>query len=101
VATLYITEYSDIGGYVATGTAQIAAEPEVASQTVSFGASTQSSAFNAATRMVRLHTDSICSVKFGTNPTATTTNRRMPADATEYFSVPVNSAYKVAAVTNT
>lgn len=100
MATLYITEFADLGR--ASGSAvQIATEPEVASQTVAIGGlSTQSSAFNNSTKYVRLHTDNICSVMFGTNPTATAAKRRLSADGTEYFGVPAGLAYKVAVITN-
>jgi hypothetical protein len=101
MAKLYVTEYAALGQGANGIPAQIAYEPPVASQVVTFTTSTQSSAFNAATQFVRVHTDSICSITFGTNPTATTSNRRMAADATEYFAVPAGNAFKVAAVTNT
>lgn len=77
-------------------------EPELNTQTVAIGASsTQSSALKNNTQMVRVHTDSICSVLFGNNPTATTSNRRMVAGQTEYFRIPVDSSLKVAVITNT
>jgi hypothetical protein len=60
-----------------------------------------SSAFNAATTYVRIHTDAICSISFGTAPTATTSTMRMVAGQTEYFAVPVGRSFKVAAITNT
>lgn len=101
MATLYVTEYSQPtynGGIV-----QIASEPEVATQTVAISGSSAATtnAFANNTNIVRLHTDSICSVFFGTSPTATTSKRRMNAGDTEYFGVPVGSAYKVAVITNT
>jgi len=51
--------------------------------------------------MVRIHTDSICSIEFGANPTATTSTPRMVAGQTEYHGVPVGQSYMVAAITNT
>ena len=63
------------------------------------GTSAQSSAFNAATRFIRVHTDAICSILIGSNPTATTAKKRLAADQTEYFAV--NSGDKIAAITNT
>jgi len=96
---LYITEYSNT---IKTAWSDIALEPAIVDQTpVTYGATTQSAAFNNTTGIVRLHTDSICSINFGTNPTATTNNRRMNANTTEYFCVPVGAGYKVAAITNT
>lgn len=60
---------------------------------------TSSVAFRSITRLVRLHTDAICSVAFGPNPTATTSNQRMAAGQTEYKFV--RPGDKVSAVTNT
>jgi hypothetical protein len=97
MATLYISEYSGIG----FGSNQsLPQEPPLAEQTVSMsGTSAQSSAFNAATRFIRVHTDAICSILIGSNPTATTAKKRLAADQTEYFAV--NSGDKIAAITNT
>lgn len=99
MASLYISEYAAIqpttGDY-----AQAAHEPALATQKVTVtGVSAQSAAFNAQTKFVRLHTDAICSVSFGSSPTATTSHLRMPTDSTEYFGV--NPTDKVAAITNT
>jgi hypothetical protein len=59
----------------------------------------QSSAFGSRTKLVRIETDSICSIAFGSNPTATTARMRMAADTVEYFVV--NSGDKVAVIANT
>lgn len=95
MAKLYVTEYTGVGPD------GIANEPELTTQVVTFTTTTQSAAFSASTSLVRIHTDAICSILFGTNPTATTSTKRMVAGQTEYFRVPLNKAYKVAAVTNT
>jgi hypothetical protein len=97
MAALYITEYQDI--LRINGVVQVPVEPAIAEQKVTFTTTTQSSAFNASTRYVRIHTDAICSIKFGLNPTAVVTEKRMAADSTEYFAV--STGHKVAAVTNT
>lgn len=95
MATLYITEY----GAIDRG---IPREPELTTQTVALTTtSAQSSAFNAATVAVRLHTDAICSVLMSTNPTATQAMRRMVAGQTETFLVPPSASFKVAGITNT
>lgn len=100
MSTLYISEYSDIAhspGVVAVG--QEPATDQVVTFTGTAGAS---SAFQKNTTIVRIHTDGICSIKFGTAPTAVAnTNKRLIAGQTEYFAVPYNSAYKVSAVTST
>jgi len=75
MATLYIQEYAKLAVDDMGKPVQIGQEPALASQTVAIGgASVQSAAFNARTKFVRLHTDVICSVKFGANPTATTSD---------------------------
>lgn len=100
MAILYVTEYA--GALQQGGITQIAMEPANADQTVAIsGSSTASSAFANNTNLVRLETDAICSVKFGTAPTATATTRRMQAGDIEYFGVPVGQAFKVAVITNT
>lgn len=101
MATLYIAEFTAIGG---TGNFPIAGaqQPPGAEQTVAIGgASLQSNALNAKTTLIRVHTDAICSIKVGTNPTATVTAARMAANQTEYFSIPEGAAYKVAVISNT
>lgn len=100
MAKLYVTEYVDTGNIVGQG--NIAYEPEATTQVITYtGTAGASSAFNAGTQIVRLHTDSICSVFFGTDPTATTDKRRMVAGQTEYFKVPQGRSYKVSAIVNT
>lgn len=99
MATLYISEFTTLATHVQTGT-QIAQMPPVAEQTRSISGSTaQSSAFNIATRFVQLHTDAICSISIGSNPTATTSTMRLPADTIIYFGVTPGD--KVAVITNT
>ena len=97
MATLYIAEFGNLVGL--DGKAQIAPNPPIAEQTVSFSSSTQSSAFNGQTRYIRVHTDAICSILVGSNPTATTSTQRMVAGQTEYIGV--TPGHKIAAVTNT
>jgi hypothetical protein len=101
MAVLYITEFNDEAQTV-RGRAPFAQQPAIAEQTVVIGAgSLQSSAFNATTTFVRIEADAICSITFGTNPTATATKARMAANGVEYFGVPVGQSYKVAVITNT
>lgn len=97
MTTLYITEFAN-NALANT----VAAQPPSANQTVAIGGtSTASSAFQNNTALIRLQADSICSVAFGTSPTATVTTQRMAANQTEYFTVPMGSGYKVATITNT
>lgn len=96
MAKLYVTEF----GGIAPGVLPVGVAPPLVDQTpVAIGAgSLQSTAFDAATVLVRLHTDAICSIAFGTNPTATANTMRMAANSTEYFSV--RFGHKVAVITN-
>jgi hypothetical protein len=86
MATLYVTEFS---GMVPDGLGaipQAAKQPPLAEQTVGINATPASSAvFTSKTRLVRVHTDSACSINFSGN--ASVSNARMAANQTEYFSV--------------
>jgi hypothetical protein len=53
MSTAYVTELTALATHV-TG-AQIAQMPPVAEQKVTFTTTTQSAAFNAATRLIRVH----------------------------------------------
>lgn len=103
MAVLYIAEFTDLP--VFQGNSVPAPRmPPVAEQTVAIGAETDSAAFNAKTRVIRVHADAICSIVIGTgNPAATTSNMRLAANSTEYFSVrpDLDSGLKLSVVTNT
>ena len=101
MAVLFIAEYERLAvGPMGSGQSQIPQEPPIAEQTVAIGgASASSSAFNARTRFVRIHTDAICSIAFGASPTATDTTKRLAANQTEYFGVA--PGLKVAVKSNT
>lgn len=98
---LYITEYSGLMPSPMGHAAQVPMEPPLATQAVTYTTHAESNAFNAKTRLVRLHTDSICSFVFGSAPSATTSDSRMAAGQTEYHGVPFGASYKVSAVSNT
>lgn len=93
MAKLYISEYADQGmsGNSSTWGAfriDVAQEPAAVDQVVTFtGGETKSAAFGATTKYIRVHTDSICSILIGSNPTATTNSKRIAANSTEYFGV--------------
>lgn len=101
MAVLYITEYAGLMPSPVGGQAQIPMEPPLAEQTVAITTATSSSAFNAKTRLIRIHADAICSVLVGTTPTALTTSGRFAAGQTEYRGVPLNGGYKLSVVSNT
>ena len=97
MAFLYVTEFERPRNQWVN----IANAPPIVDQTpvAISGTSAQSAAFNKQTAMIRVETDSVCSIAFGTNPTATTSNMRMNAGDCEYFSVQPNQ--KIAVILNT
>lgn len=101
MAVLYVAEFN-AGGGTSNFPLSAAQQTPTAEQVVGISASSAqtTNAFANTTTLVRLNTDSICSIKFGTNPTATANNARMAANQTEYFSIPPNSGWKVAVITN-
>lgn len=101
MAKVYITEYSVLPRDEKGISIPIPQEPCLVEQTpvAIGGSSVQSAAFDAATRFVCIRTDAICSIKFGSNPTATANTQRLRADATEFFGVA--PGHKVAVITNT
>ena len=101
MSILYISEYTEAGIFQGN-MRPVVDEPSLASQALTYSTTAASTAFNAKTRIVRIHTDSICSIKFGTGtPTAATTDIRLAANQTEYFAVPLGKSFKVAAIDNT
>jgi len=101
MATLYVSEYSSLGTAALDYRMQSALEPSIAEQAITISASpTQSAAFNTQTKYIRVHTDSICSIAFGQNPTAVTTAKRFAANQTEYFGVIPGQGYKLSVIAN-
>jgi len=98
MSILYIREYADTGMY--QNGQPLPIEPGV-DQVVSFTTSAgQSAAFKNNTKMVRITTDGLANILFGSNPTAVVgTNLRMSVGQTYDFLVPPGSALKVSAVT--
>lgn len=98
MAFIYISEFTALAN---VSGCPVAMMPPVAEQRVAIGAETDSNAFNAATRYIRVQNDAICSIAIGTAPTASTSTLRLAADSTEYFAVPLNAGYKLSVITNT
>ena len=99
MTTLYINEFTAPTRINDTDIAVFAAPP-VAEQTVAIGVgSVQSAAFNATTNYVEIETDSICSITFGANPTATAASMRLAAN--DRILRRVTPGQKVAVIVNT
>lgn len=103
MAVLYVSEYVSAPLVVVGQQLAVGSEPAVAEQHVAIGSSSAaSSAFNAATKFIRVHTDAICSVAIGpvASVTAVATAKRMYQNSTEYFGVPPGQSYAIAVITN-
>jgi hypothetical protein len=81
----YVTEFP----LQVDGSVQVALTPPLVDQTAITvsAASAQSAAFGPGTGMARISCDTTVSAAFGSNPTATTSNMRLPANVPEYFRV--------------
>lgn len=102
MAFLYVMELESLTIPQEGGAAQMAHVPAIAEQTLvitNVAPGVSSVGFNAKTRFVRLQTDAVCSVAWGTAPVPTVTSMRMAANQTEYFGV--TPGYKVAVLVNT
>jgi hypothetical protein len=89
MATAFIREYADIA-HTYSKSVQAGAEPANTDQTVTTSASSaQSAAFNTNTRVIAISTPAAQAVAclFGDNPTATTSNLRLPANSIFFFGV--------------
>lgn len=97
MATLYVTEYRGLSSQ-ANESAQAVHGAPLAEQAIPIPGT--AAALNVNTRIVRLHTDAICSVRMSSiGGVATTSSARMVAGQTEYFGVV--AADVVTVVTNT
>ena len=92
----YISEYP---GGPPLGS-QVPKHPPITRQVVAIGGVSQ--AFNEATKMIRMHTDTTCSFRIGAageTPVATTSDDRMVANQTEFANV--DPGARIAVVANT
>lgn len=95
-----LSQFVSIGSPAGT-VAQIAQEPSLVDSIVDFsGGATQSALFNSRTNYIRVLCDSQCSVSVGINPTATTSNKILPALVPEYFAVPSGGTYRISVIAN-
>lgn len=100
MAKIYISEYSEMAMWGGSRAPAPNAPALVVQTPIAIGGvSVQSAAFNAETKIIRVHTDAICSVKIDADPTAGANDMRLAADQTEYFGVAPGG--KLAVVSNT
>jgi hypothetical protein len=109
MAKLYIAEAANMT-FLPNALGQMMPMPPAAEQTVAIGGgATQSAPFGSLwspplpldgrTIYLRVHTDSICSIAWGVNPTATTANMRLVTNQTEYFGA--RPGYMLSVISNT
>ena len=87
MSVAYIEEFSKIGSDINGQFMQIAEQPSIAQQAVTFSTSTASAAFNTLTRFVKITVDTEAHYVFGAAPTATTSYPQMIADREYWFKV--------------
>lgn len=93
MASLYVEEYTGVAGATSVVGPYLTAvpapqEPSITGQLLTIGASsTAGSPFNAATKLIRVHADAICSIAIGPSPTAVATRKRMAAGQTDFYGV--------------
>jgi hypothetical protein len=96
VSFIYVTEAPELRVFQGGGVQAIELPALAQQQVANAGASTQSAAFQTKTRVIEVHSDSICSIAIGANPTAVVTQGRLRADETRYYRV--RPGDKIAAV---
>jgi hypothetical protein len=105
MSTLYITEYvgmAEVGRFApASGVAHFGQEPGTDQAPITIGAThAESAAFGTNTKLIRVHTDVVCSILISAAGTAaTTSNKRLAANQTEYFGV--SAGQKLSVIANT
>lgn len=95
MATAWISEYASLPPGV--NEAQIAGEPPIVSQTVTFTTTVASNAFSAVTRFIQFETSADAHYLVGANPSATTSHMKYVAGK-GYFCA-VQPGQKIAFVT--
>lgn len=91
MATMRITEYSEVATDDKGRPVPLPVEPPLRTQVVTFTTATQSAALRSDTRFVRMESSVDMFVLFGANPTATATNcGRIPANTVEWRCVDGN-----------
>lgn len=91
-ATCKVSEYRALAVDDSGREIPVALEPRITSQNVSYTTSAQSSAFNSATRFIRVICDAKAHFRITTAGTnAAATDPYIPADTPEYFGIQPNA----------
>ena len=87
MATLHIAEFTAMPKDANGNVLQIGKMPPATTQVVTYTSSTQSSAFGAETKFIRVIASAAAHLVFGANPTATATAPWVAASTAEFFAV--------------
>ncbi len=100
MATIYITELASVSqNSGAGGGVQYGRLPEITTQVLNSWPQA-SAAFSKDTQIIRMTTDSVCSISVGpTTPGASVSNMRLAANVPEYFAV--TPGHFLSVITNT
>ena len=99
MAILNITEYEDLARDSQGNVILAGKEPRITSQNVTYTTSAQSAAFSGKTKYIRVVADAVAYLDFGTNPTSTLTDTRLPSGVVEFYGV--EPGHKVSAYDGT
>lgn len=100
MALLYINEYRELGRGMGSNVLHLPHEPSLVEQTpVDFtSGEAKSAAFNDHTRYVLITADADCHILFGTNPTATTSNKPVWAKMYQGYCVTKTAGMKISVI---
>lgn len=99
MAKVYVTEYSRLADDEPGRTIQAGQEPPNGEHDPTIGAnSVQTDQFNPETRIIMVHCEDICHLAIGKDPKASTSSRRLPADSTVFYGLPVGHNFKLAVI---
>lgn len=98
MATVFISEFGNAGS--ASGNLPFAMLSPIREQTVAISSvsAATTAAFDPASVMIRVHTDTNCFVNVSSAPVATSSKMRMAANQTEYLGINSNGNLKLAAI---
>lgn len=91
MASLYVTEYTRFGRDDRGAVVPAGQEPAIGDGKLTISASPQTHEFTENARVIELHCDGACHVKFSTvkeSTAATSANKRLPSGATQFFTIP-------------
>lgn len=97
MATITITEFAEQAKDVANRLVPVGLFPALTTQTVTgTTTSVQSSTLHDKTHFVRIVSDLDAVIEIGTNPTASASTTRLPADQVEYLGITPGDSLKIA-----